>query len=278
MDEWILDPELDDAIISVSTHVETADGQRKLLARAESKYERKGGKWWPCSGEIRSPTGLNASWTFTGVEWEPSDFRQKLTPDAMDIPIGTLVYKAGFPGDEGVQEMRYIGAGETIPQKKWDEMRDGVNLDAHKSFREKMRALGTGYYPSWWGASSADFGIANVARQPDEWEKYVRRWIIRRSPARGYSPTEPLTEKQINAAWAVLKDCRRKAGLIDTPVDVARVDAAASDSAGIKPPVERGSDREVERLFHELQARLDGLLTSAQRADTLASGGGPARR
>ncbi len=88
------------------------------------------------------------------------------------------------------------------------------------------------------------------------WEKYVADFIARYE----------MTEAQSTAAMAILKDVLKRAEQIEQ-INAAKV--AAEEKAKGKPAadaLQKELNKPIDKLFEELKARLDGLLTAQQRA------------
>jgi len=103
---------------------------------------------------------------------------------------------------------------------------------------------------------AAEAERARAAASVHPWEQYVKKFIAEHE----------LTDAQANAALAILKDARTRAGQIEK-ASAERIAAARQipdRSARDKRLAEL--NQPVDRLFDELKQRLDSLLTAAQRA------------
>ena len=87
------------------------------------------------------------------------------------------------------------------------------------------------------------------------WEKHVREFI----------ETHDLTAAQQAAAMSILKDVRNRAGQIEQVNESKIAEAKRLEDKAEREKRLAKLNEPIERLFDELQIRLDGLLTAAQR-------------
>lgn len=281
-DKWLIDANRDCAVLSVTSTEILQDGSRRLLGEAKSDYERVDGRWWPIRVEYRHPvTQIRQVVIVERVELDRPDHPQELTPDVFGIPFGMKVRKSGFAGMEEVEERRYVGGGDTISKAEWELVKDQVKPGLQQHLRSIRSIGGGGAYPGWWDDAEDRLGLSGVAQQPDQWEAYVRRWILKHRPAHRHKPEFPIDEKQVNAAWGILKDCKERAMPLREKLDrlePARAGAlpATSQSLGTvapgnvvasapaRSPEARRQEGQIERIFGMLKTRLNALLTTNQ--------------
>ncbi|MBK8268576.1 MAG: hypothetical protein IPK83_09865 [Planctomycetes bacterium] len=244
---WRIDPEKNDAILEIRVYAGHSDGRRELLEQMKADHEQFDGRWWPsrCMTKSESGTGYE-EFTFTRVEFDRKEHPGKLGPDALGIPPGlNAIDRIHHASGTGPLKMgRYIGDGQIVSVDDWHEnyknMHDSTALT---EFVARAQAIGRGAYPKWWSAGEDTLGVENVSRTPDLWEIYVRRWIIRHNygiaRAQGAATAQSLTPAQVDAAWAILKDCRKRASpiLLRMNKDSAQASPDASrDKERARPP------------------------------------------
>lgn len=291
---WEIDPTRDYAVTRCVEYQVARDGSRSLLAELNAEYSFNDGRWWPRHVDSICPsTGWHASVEYKHAEFDRENHPNKINVDILGIPIGTRVSgPATEPGP--MPAGRYVGAGQIIPEDQWGDFKDDYDMGPHKAFIAHQNSLEHGFYPAWWQAGEADYGIEDVAFKPDAWEAYVRRWIIKHSNGHDYKVPEPLSTRQIEAAWGILRDSRRKAEPIRKRVDEEvkaaservrllqqSLDQQRKASAGDKVQdgesaeakrlqaaekrlSEMKQPRELERLFGRLRQRLESILSSSQ--------------
>lgn len=286
---WRIDPEKDDAILEVRVYAGYSDGKRELLDRMKADHAQFDGRWWPtrCTTTLKSRPG-SEEFTFTRVEFDRKEHPGRLGPDALGIPPGLgAVDRIRHTSGSGPLKMgRYVGDGQIVSVDEWHEHhKDKHNSPELTNFLSRAQAIGDGEYPKWWSAGEETLGLERVASTPDSWEVYVRRWIIRHKSAtvggEDASSAQYLTPAQVDAAWAILKDCRKRASPI---LHRMKEDAGGSppDSSTNKdthsPTTMPGNndlpinlqtpnryERELVAIFQSLKTRLNALLTTRQR-------------
>lgn len=251
------------------------------------------GRWWPERCETTFAMGGNEVFSFSAIEFGRKEHPKELRPDTLGIPPGIdavdrLNHVAGSPLRVG----KYLGGGTVVSKAEWHaHFKDQFDSGELVAYIEKAKAFGPGEYPRWWSAGEDNFGLEQVARAPDLWEAYVRRWIIQHTytdvSAGGAGNSNSLTESQIEAAWGILKDCRKRAAPIvqrlrqeakedlpekkGTTKQVSQAEGTAKsngsdgkstgESTTTKPS---RNGRSLEQIFETLKARLNGLLTTKQ--------------
>jgi hypothetical protein len=257
--EWLIDPARDFAVLEATTVHHHPDGRREEIARSETQYEVQDGRWWPKHCEITLGKGKQVV-TVQSVEFDRPTHPKQLTADALGVPIGIQVHASGFNPDERLQRLRYLGAGQTVSEAEWEKIEAGIDLSARKAFYEKnLQLMDQSRFPAWW--DEVDFGLKDVATNPDDWEAYVRRWIARRTPGRCWLLKDPLDEMQRNAAWAILADSKKEV----RPIVDRRIDSPATTQATTPRPAE--NDRRIAQIFDRMKRRLDALLRTTQAHD-----------
>jgi len=215
-----------------------------------------------------------------------------------------------------------MGAGVTIDDDTWKKIRNGYDRTPYREFSQRAVALGRGQFPSWWTSADGTEGISEVTDNPDLWEAYVRRWVMRRSNHGFWHVIEPLSDTQRTTAKGILDACRNKAVPIRMrllkEVRAIAAELAAAESAltafqlakdktvkneaslpeAKKTALDTGTKKEkaaseqelkdkikalqrrktdlakspeIERIFDELKARLEGMLTTKQKDPANAS-------
>lgn len=294
--EWRIDPAKDFAIIQVMETVVSKEGKRALANRVDSQYVCRKGKWWPGKSEWTKPqSGYSCCIEYEQVEFDRPDHPQKIGPDLLGLPVGIVVYAPEFD-DCG----RYLGDGVMVDEADWGSINDQYDLGPLRAFWAKNRAMGDGDFPAWW--QEEEFGLNGLEYTPDLWEAYVRRWMLKHTSTEHHHVPIPLSEQQINAAWAVLKDCRKIAMpfLMSSKQEHSAVEPALKPPETMHPSVgnnvkrtksttrtateprsgnaltERQRDderrqRQLARLFAELKQRLEDLLRAPQRSEAATS-------
>lgn len=205
---WTIDEGRGNSISQIELLEQIEDGALRRLCQLECQNELFDGYWWPRRIESRCEgTGFYMSTNFTHVEFDRPDQPAAIDPDMLGAPPGAMVGTSRFSSRR--QLGRYLGAGEVITEDEFHHIKSNYDLDAIKAWAENVMA-NRGAYPAWWDDASGRFGLEGVEHKPDEWEAYVRRWILKRSSGEAYKLAEPLTEKQKTAAWAVLADCKKR--------------------------------------------------------------------
>lgn len=241
--EWVLDPARDMAALEFATIKRESDRETRGVL-FQNEYRRVDNVWWPSRINITYGGGMSRAVEFKHVEFNRKNHPKKLTPDDMGVPIGAPVRKAGTGP---LSDHRYAGDGLAVAGDEFNAMAPNLDLTAYDRFRSEQAALGGGYYPSWWHGADGCYGIDKVGRDWDTWEMYVRRWKLRHS----IGVDRPIDQKQMAAADAVLKDCRRRALNI--------VEATGRETGDIEQ-----SNRKIERIFAELKQRLEQILATGQ--------------
>lgn len=294
---WKIDPKRDDAIVEFEGFAQEPDGSRKRLEHMTVDYQKIDGIWWPKRCETKFAKGGGEVFVFSKVEFDRKEHPSALGPDVLGIPPGLdAVDRINHDPQSGRLAMgKYIGGGTVVSRAEWESnYRNQLDLGELAAYEEKARSLGKGTYPRWWSSGTETFGIENVAHEPDLWEAYVRRWIIRQShdvvAAAGAKATDSLSLAQVESAWAILKDCRKRAAPIlkrmrderpdsstkssDSPAGKERESATAklknqtgSTGTNTHSPTKKKLTRyeqELESIFQSLKSRLNGLLTTKQ--------------
>lgn len=244
---WRIDPAKDNAIVESSVSLVAPDGKRELLGSCKVEYERHDDRYWPSFARARAPlTGIEQEFRFRRAEFDRPDHPQRLTPDIWNLPRGVMVKSRFDPeaGQDSYETMRYLGDGIVISSSDWESIRTEADFAALIAFWDHNKAKGWGEFPEWWGREGAGFGLKDLETDPDAWEAYVRRWIYRHSELpylsdavsiKGLTPEQiaavKLKPEQVNAAWAILKDCRRRAQ------PILRKTAGRSGSEAVEAPV-----------------------------------------
>ncbi|MBX3394607.1 MAG: hypothetical protein KF841_04480 [Phycisphaerae bacterium] len=292
---WWIDPAKDDAVVEVVLREIKSDGPLRNLNVVKNDYMRVDGRWWLKRSENTSIThGVVEVHTFHHAEFDRPDHPKSLGVETFNMPPGVQVadFRLAAQGIYGMDAMgRYLGGGVIVSEAEWrEQIAPGFDMESLSQFKNaELAAHGHGQYPRWWGASDSTLGLDRVASDPDQWEAYVRRWILRHShqvvvDLKAALPTTTLTAAQIESAWAILKDCRKRAEPVlrrKAKADSARAESAASAISqpstapagdlrhddGTASSVDRSEDRfdrELGKVFELLKSRLNGLLQSKQ--------------
>lgn len=293
---WRIDPEKDDAILDIRVFAGHSDGRRELLEHMKADYRQFDGRWWPTRCMTKSEAGAGyEEFIFTRVEFDREEHPSKLGPDVLGIPPGINAIDRihHTPGSGPLKMGRYIGGGQIVSVDDWHEHYKNLHdSTAFTEFVARAQAIGRGAYPMWWSAGEDTLGVENVSRTPDLWEVYVRRWITRHNygiaGAQGAATAQSLTPAQVDAAWAILKDCRRRASPIlhkrkkntasasldatqDKEPRVPTTTIPKGKSIPANAPALDRYEKELEKIFYSLKGRLDGLLTTKQQdADVMS--------
>ncbi len=285
---WVINPEQDDAIVEVRAYRLKPDGERILLDTTKNDYTKSEIGWRLARTEYHAGTERSQTEVIHHAEFDRKEHPQVIDADALGLPAGARVADIRVrPSDGRIEFQHYLGAGTFVSKDEWNSIKHQYDLNALKRFEETQYAFGFGEFPQWWMAEVGTLGLNGVEHQPDLWEAYVRRWILRRNHAtvvdlQPVASRSALSEAQIKAAWAILKDCRERAEpVVRRMAEEAK--ASASDrkshaSAGKKPPdgaLEVGAapnatssanrhQRKLADIFEILKKRLDGLLRSEQ--------------
>ncbi|HWL93293.1 MAG TPA: hypothetical protein VNT79_07140 [Phycisphaerae bacterium] len=296
---WRIDPKRDHAIVDIRGFVEERDGSRKLIEHMQATHQRVDGRWWPKRCETRFTKGGGEVFSFSKVEFDRKQHPAVLDPDILGVPPGLeAVDRINYdPASGSLRVGRYIGGGTVVSGIEWHSIHQQFDAGAKATYVQNATEHGRGLFPRWWSAGEETLGLKNVEHTPDLWEAYVRRWIIRHSHDAAGNPGERLTPGQVEAAWGILKDCRKRAAPIlqrmerppvtktigkeetadqeasgDAPADgVANGKAsteppniAKAETDGAKPKRPNRHEIELEKIFESLKTRLNGLLTSKQ--------------
>ncbi len=302
--EWEIDPSRDYAITRVTTEWVQTDGSKRTASETTSEYMQVDGRWWPRKSEILCPnSGRYCSVEYERAEFDRPDHPQQLDPEALGLAPGVEIVGQEFR-DMDPPNGRYIGQGVVLPESEWRKIRDQYDLAPRRAFYAAQDALGRGYFPAWWDAPDDTFGLKDVQYQPDAWEAWVRRWIIKHTSSQFHPVVHPVDGKQRHTAWAILKESRQRADPIRRRIDeelrkIDRVlratgadptapDRSAGKKTGDSAVVATGRlaaarkrreelehPKAVEAIFTQLKRRLDGLLTSGQRQAEAPTGDAP---
>ena len=303
--EWIIDESKGPSIIQKAAWLCRPGEPQQLLSECRVQLIQIDGRWWPARSEIVSPAGgTRLLYEFKHLEFDRSSHPTIIDADYFGIPPGARVFNVldGKPKPE-----RYIGGGQTVSEAEWKEIKEAYDPAPLARFESKMRAMGDGCFPKWWKSGTDDFGIEGVSGQPDQWEAYVRRWVMRHTPNHRWTVIEPLTNEQKTAAQSVLNDCRNRAKpirahcdedliatrllLVDLELKAkggnpesaekatgssqqlsAESGGHAKQVAALKEKIAKLEEpKEIAVIFSELKSRLDALLTSKQREPTNGS-------
>ncbi|MBN2562753.1 MAG: hypothetical protein JXQ75_17660 [Phycisphaerae bacterium] len=292
--QWHIDPSRNYAITEVTATEVHRDGRQVLLAHLTSEYAMTDGRWWPKRSETYCPlTGHSYAVEYEHAEFDKPDHPRELKPEIMGVPIGVEVNSWDF-ADMDPPWGRYLGDGVVVHQSEWDDMKHLYDRGPWEAFVERQRSLGYGYFPAWWEDTEGELGLDGVAHKPDLWEAYVRRWILKHTSTELYEVEHPVDAKQVNAAWAVLKDCRQRAAPICERLrkeleEVEKVvrcgnaaeakqNVPAGDGANHSPNADAGKvlaarkkkaellkpNPDIEEIFSQLKKRLEALLRQEQ--------------
>lgn len=280
---WTIDEGRGNSISQIELLEQIGDGALRRLCHLECQNELFDGYWWPRRIESRCDgTGFHLIIDFTKVAFDQPDHPEVIDPDQLGIPVGAAVGTRRFAEDQNLG--RYLGGGDVVSDTEFQSIKSNYDMNAVKTWAEEIMA-NRGAYPAWWDDASGRFGIEGVEHKPDEWEAYVRRWILKRSNGEAYKLAEPLTEKQKTAAWAVLADCKKRAhpimekraaelaearkrlGENRKVIEDLRVQTGANgESSGAKAKQASGED---ERLTQAIEAsqRLLAAATELEKPD-----------
>lgn len=252
--EWKLDSEREMAVIEVASVSKNNGAERRSII-AENEYKKVGDRWWPSKTTMKY-RDLTRTFEYGSVLINDASHPKKLTPDAMGLPVGAHVRVAN---GQGLELRRYAGEGETMSEEEFqakvaepDFSTLGL-LCILDNYRIKLHSIGPGMYPDWWNQDSTEFGLSDRKHDLDAWEAYVRRWKLRHT----IDVPNPIEQKQVTAADALLKQCRDRAQNIMKRDEKSKVDKATTD-------------KKLAGIFDELKKRLDGILASSQTADVKA--------
>lgn len=260
---WLLDPTKKHSVLEASTTEHRSDGTTVNWGRTITEYVLCDGHWWPKRSEFIAPQNDAIRIVeFESAEFDRPEHPRRISIDMLGQPIGASVRKYGLKDKYPSQQLYYVGDGRTVTEEEWQATKDNYDLGPLQAYTQMMeRPVNQGHYPAWWNESTDTYGLYGVAYSPDLWEAYVRRWITKHRPGLQYKPTDVLDEKQINAAWAILEDCRKQV----RPITERQGDTAPATPTS-KPAAK--PDPRIEAVFAELRKRLDGLLRQAQLAPT----------
>lgn len=262
--EWLIDPDKDYAVLSCQITRHEPNKPPTVSLKSVTDYAVQDGRWWPTRSETLSPgSKYRIVITFESVEFDRPDHPKKLTPDLLGLPIGVAVQKIGQKGVAKSERLFYIGQGQTVSEDEWERIKQTFDLTARDAFYEQFRHRASrGHFPPWWDDASGSFGISDVAGKPDDWELYVRRWIVKRRPGATFEPVDPLDEKQINSAWAILEDCRKQArAILDRDGEANNKGPGTTSRPATTRPVK---DPRIPQIFGQLTHRLEGILREQQ--------------
>ena len=248
---------------------------------------------------IAPRTGVRELVVFHRAEFDRPDHPKVLNPDTWGIPPGVKVISLWNSPQTGKRETgHYIGGGVHISPEEWETVKIQYDQEALRGFWNRNAEIGRGHYPKWWTLHDGSFGLSNIERQPDLWEAFVRRWILRHSvyPGMPSRAVEPLSKEQISAAWAILKDSRRRAEpilrRIQSEIETIPTRPTAPDAESTASSASQASDdklvqaeaksetavgkgreklsrheRELEEIFELMKDRLIRLLREKQKLD-----------
>ncbi|HWL93294.1 MAG TPA: hypothetical protein VNT79_07145, partial [Phycisphaerae bacterium] len=280
---WTIDPRRDHAIVEIKGFVEHRDGSRELIEHMTAKHEKVDGRWWPKRCQTKFTRGGGEVFEFSSVEFDRNEHPKVLDADTLNVPPGiTAVDRISHnPADGPLRMGRYAGGGRVVSSDEWNNTpQEQSDVLAFANFLQTARAFGHGQYPQWWSAGTETLGLSAVAHTPDLWEAYVRRWILFHSHdpsvGRGERHSKEITASQIEAAWGVLKDCRKRAAPILQRIEKPAIakandkgeekssDAPKAGGEVAKPKPPNRHEIELEKIFESLKSRLNGLLTTKQ--------------
>lgn len=249
--EWRLDPERDMVIVEVATIKKNA-GVEKRGVIASHDYQQVGDIWWPKKTSLTFDGGVQYCVEYQQIKFNDKSHPKKLTLEAMGVPVGARV-RVDDLGEGGLMERRYAGDGETMSEEEFKSKESTLDLSALNRYRLEQRNMYPGTYPAWWNDGSGDYGLSDRKHDLDAWEAYVRRWKLRHT----IDVPDPIEQKQVTAADALLKQCRDRAQNIMKRDEKSKVDKAITD-------------KKLAGIFDELKKRLEGILASSQTADVKA--------
>ncbi|MBX3396996.1 MAG: hypothetical protein KF841_16700 [Phycisphaerae bacterium] len=287
---YTIDPEKDYAILEINEYMVDENGKREHVARTLNTHEKFDGRWWIKSSESVFPViGGSNQYVIEHAEFDRPEHPKRLDPDLWEVPPGVMI-TSHFRYDEGLryQRARYIGGGGHVEEDQWQQIQDQYDNELLQAFWQRNGFNRDTRYPAWWNFSDKSYGLDGVEHQPDLWEAYVRRWIIRHTPlplSRSTSPLTPgLRDEQVNAAWAILKDCRKSAAPIvermrkQSESDSGQGQKAApaeelkSSNASNSAPEMSREEQELAAIFEKLKQRLPTVLSTKQQASEAESG------
>lgn len=214
---WEIDTEKGPEVVLAREYYVHPNGQREFASESKCALAQTDGVWWPNEVEIRSSGGRHIRVRFDAIEFNRPEHPKKIDADTLGIPIGADVSIRGVNGRN-----HYMGGGLTVDQDTWESIESQQDLGPLNALRVKARSYGTGEFPDWWQSSDDELGIKGLNDQPDLWEAYVRRWIIKHTSHLRWRVDEPLTDEQRTAAKGILDDCRKKAIPIKAKLDKER--------------------------------------------------------
>ena len=309
--EWEIDRDKGPSVVCARQFLKYSDGHRELSSEAKTSLKRTNGMWWPSRVEFDFPGSGRRTFEFRNVEFNESQHPPTIDADALGLPIGAPIYPQGLRRTD-----RYMGAGVTIDDATWKSIKSGYDTMPYRDFSNRAVALGRGEFPSWWTSTDGTEGISDIGDRPDQWEAYVRRWVMRRTNHHAWHVIEPLSDIQRTKAKGILDECRKMAIPIrtrldkdaaDVAIDLAaaekalkdfrsaseKIPASEADAASVKKialdsdagkeklaneekltakikalqqrKAELAKSPEIERIFDELKARLEGMLTTRQK-------------
>lgn len=294
---WRIDPGKDDAIVEVRSFMISPDGQRTMLDTTKNEYVRAEDGWRLARTEYYVGTARSQTEVIHKAEFDRKEHPQVINADVLGLPAGARVADVRVsPGPGSHPVHRYLGGDCIVSKAEWHNIKHQYDLGELKKFEKAQYASGIGEFPKWWTTDEGTFGIEGIAHQPDLWETYVRRWILRRNHdtvvnLQPIASKGALSEAQIRAAWAILKDCRQRAEPIvqrmaqkaeDKPDTGDAVVASRQHSNKAAQATEERSgfptssapaataakpnrhQRALGEIFESLKKRLDGLLRSEQ--------------
>lgn len=287
---YTIDPEKDYAILEINYYMVDENGKREHTARTLNTYKKFDGRWWIKSSESVFPIiGGSNRYVVEHAEFDRSEHPNRLDPDLWEVPPGVMI-TSHFRYDEGLryQRARYIGGGGHVDEELWQQIQDQYDNKLLQAFWQRNGYNRDTRYPAWWNTNDGSYGLEGVEHQPDLWEAYVRRWIIRHTPlplSRSKSPLTPgLRDEQVSAAWAILKDCRRAAApIVERMRKQGESTGKRSRSApsGHAPKASSGTtsapalsreEQELAAIFEKLRQRLPTVLSTKQQAAEAESG------
>lgn len=243
---WVIDPEKGHAVVEVRNDDVDKGGVRKERLRTQNKYELVDGRWALKRCEVRSAKdGVIESHEFKKIEYDRSEHPKRIDPDILNLPpgikVGDLRHSQGSHDGRLVMS-RHLGGGHVVTDEEWkEEYKSQYDEDAIRFFElSEVRTFGNGQYPNWWGDGEKTLGLDGVAYDPDMWEAYVQRWILRHNhdtvaAAKRSASDLALSAAQIEAAWAILKDCRKRAEPVQRKKAEWESKIAANTTAAEKP-------------------------------------------
>jgi len=237
---WEIDTDKGPEIVLAQEHFVHPNGQREFAAEARCALTLNDGVWWPNEIKMNSAGGKHIRVLFDAIEFNRPEHPQKIDADTLGIPIGADVTIRGVNGRN-----HYMGGGVTVDQETWESIESQQDLGPLNALRIKARSYGTGEYPDWWQASEDDLGIQGLKDQPDLWEVYVRRWVMKHTSHLRWHVDEPLTDDQKTAAKGILDDCRKKATPIRAKLDKERNGVLLEIAKLEKTPASDGTDMPV---------------------------------